>query len=475
MKTAIITLLMLIIGTFYILTIRDGHDWGDDFSMYIHHAKNIAEGVRYDRVGLIQNPSYPSYSLNACPPVFPLLLAPVYRCFGLNLFAMKIEIVVLFIAFLFLFYFIFRRDLPFVPLSAVIALTGFTPYLWDFKDQILSDVPFLVFLFAGLFFINRAGEPDQTPKQHAFLAVAIAVSTYLAYGTRTVGIVLIPCLLILEFLKTRRLSRFAIIASLASLILILAQELVVPSGHSSFYSLASSLHAVIPNAIAYGRTLYLVWSSGYSDAFDRSLFIILCVSALWGYRVRLRTGVTSFEVFVPLYVASFLAWPYLQGRFVIPLIPLIVFYSFVGIRDAAMLKRKAFSRFAVALLVLLLVFSCSAQYARANFGPIPEGVGRESTVQMFDFIINHTDPDDVFICRRPRALSLFTDRTASVYRPGQDKEELWSFVRAIGAKYLVVGPFDSPDIISFIDRYRDNLKEIYNNTEFKIYSISSSD
>lgn len=113
MKTIIITVLILIIGTFYVLTIRDGHDWGDDFSMYVHHAKNVTEGIQYDRVRYIPNPAFPSYSPSACPPVFPLLLAPVYFCFGLNLTAMKIEIVVLFMAFLFVFCFIFRRDLPF--------------------------------------------------------------------------------------------------------------------------------------------------------------------------------------------------------------------------------------------------------------------------------------------------------------------------------------------------------------------------
>ena len=50
---------------FYFLTIRDGHNWGGDFSMYIHHAKNIVDGTKYQDTGYIYNPSYPSLSPKA--------------------------------------------------------------------------------------------------------------------------------------------------------------------------------------------------------------------------------------------------------------------------------------------------------------------------------------------------------------------------------------------------------------------------
>lgn len=475
MKTIIITVLILIIGTFYVLTIRDGHDWGDDFSMYIHHAKNVTEGIQYDRVRYIPNPAYPSYSPSACPPVFPLLLAPVYFCFGLNLTAMKIEIVVLFMAFLFVFCFIFRRDLPFHYLAAVVALVGFTPYLWDFKDQILSDLPFLVILFACLHFINSAYRPDQSTRRRALLGVAVVLSTYLAYGTRTVGIVLIPCLLIYELIRTRRLSWFAMVTTLASLSLIMSQGLLLSGGHSSFSLLGSNLAALVSNANAYGRTLRLVWNSGYSDVFDQVLFIVLLALALWGYWCRIRDGITSFEVFVPLYAASILVWPYLQGRYVIPLIPMVLFYSFIGIVKAPVPKRKVFEPTSAVVLILLIMISYCGQYSRANFGPIPEGVGRETTVQMFNFIINNTDTRDVLICRKPRALALFTGRSATVYRPGQDDGELWSFAQSIGAKYLVVGPVDSADIMTFVGRHQNNLEVVYTNADFKLYSINSSD
>ena len=49
LQLGVVTAIIAIVAAFYILTIRAGHDWGDDFSMYIHHAVNIVEGKDYDQ------------------------------------------------------------------------------------------------------------------------------------------------------------------------------------------------------------------------------------------------------------------------------------------------------------------------------------------------------------------------------------------------------------------------------------------
>src|ERR1700691_4453743 len=108
------------ISAWHLLTIRAGHDWGDDFSLYIQHAKNIVEGRPYGDTGYIYNPSLPVLSPRTYPPVFPLLLAPVYGFCGLNLTAMKVLVVVLLAAFLLVTYRAARRDLR--PVSALLLL-----------------------------------------------------------------------------------------------------------------------------------------------------------------------------------------------------------------------------------------------------------------------------------------------------------------------------------------------------------------
>jgi hypothetical protein len=70
-------LLILAIAGFQVATIRSGQDWGDDFAMYILHARNIAQGRDYAATGYIYNPDYPSLGPVTYPPVFPLLLSPI--------------------------------------------------------------------------------------------------------------------------------------------------------------------------------------------------------------------------------------------------------------------------------------------------------------------------------------------------------------------------------------------------------------
>ena len=90
-----LSVLLVCFGVFYTATIRDGNYWSDDYALYVHHAQNIAEGRPYADTGHVYNRDVTDYSPSAYPPVFPLLLAPVYRACGLNLHAMKVEEVVI--------------------------------------------------------------------------------------------------------------------------------------------------------------------------------------------------------------------------------------------------------------------------------------------------------------------------------------------------------------------------------------------
>src|SRR5436309_10610680 len=74
-------------GVFFSLTLRPGHDWGDDFAHYIGHARNLVEGRPYRDTGYLFHPRV--NNPDTYPPVFPLLLAPVYMLRGLDLTSLK--------------------------------------------------------------------------------------------------------------------------------------------------------------------------------------------------------------------------------------------------------------------------------------------------------------------------------------------------------------------------------------------------
>jgi len=54
--------IILVAVLFFIFTIRPGHHWGGDFSLYIAHAINVATGQPYADTGVVYNPCNPCLS-----------------------------------------------------------------------------------------------------------------------------------------------------------------------------------------------------------------------------------------------------------------------------------------------------------------------------------------------------------------------------------------------------------------------------
>ncbi|MBI3533917.1 MAG: hypothetical protein HY072_00300 [Deltaproteobacteria bacterium] len=179
-NTLLLILSLIFMGAFHIATIRPGNDWGGDFGLYIEHAKNIVEGKNFVDTHYIYNPEMPFHPKNY-PPVFPLLLAPVYKIFGLNLTVMKIEIVLLFILSLTVFFLLLKNEIPFYYLIILILVIGLNPFISDRKDHILSDIPFILLSYLFLFFLNKKYEL----KKHSFwLDLSIPFLLYLSYACR---------------------------------------------------------------------------------------------------------------------------------------------------------------------------------------------------------------------------------------------------------------------------------------------------
>src|SRR5690242_8911143 len=77
--------IILIVAAVYLTHLAPGHNFrDDDFGAYVMHAGNLAEGRPYTAIHYIANPKTLWLAPpEGYPPVYPLLLAPVYRVLGL--------------------------------------------------------------------------------------------------------------------------------------------------------------------------------------------------------------------------------------------------------------------------------------------------------------------------------------------------------------------------------------------------------
>jgi len=470
--TLFIIIIISAIGVFYLLTIREGHNWGGDFSMYIHHAKNIAEGIDYKDTGYIYNPFYPTLGPKTYPPIFPVLLSPIYKWFGLNLTAMKIEITVMFLIFLIIFFLIFKNELPFSFLVMVIALIGCSPYFWNFKDNVLSDIPFLLWTYISLFLILQAYQSNRSQRIQLLYSVCVGLFIYLSYGTRSIGIVFIPCLFIHDIITHKRPTQFTIIATLIFIFFMALQTVFLHSDRSYFDQATVDPKLILRNILLYGDSLAALWDNGYSRLFTIVFFIVVSALATVGYVTRIKNRVTFLEIFLLLYVGIIIIWPDNEGtRFLIPVIPLYIMYVFIGLTKLTFIRYKETRRLFIAILIVAFFSSYFGKYMKFNYDSIDKGVGKKETIELFEYIKKNTDGGDVFIFRKPRVLSLFTERSAGVYHRPDNYKDLWSFFNRIGATYLIVSSIDPEFLHLFVGKYEDRFEEMYSNVDFKVYKI----
>src|SRR5262245_6699308 len=466
---------ILAVGGFFSATIREGHGWGDDFSQYILHARNIAEGVSYQQTGYIYNPALATLGPQTYPPVFPFLLSPIYKIWGLNLTAMKMGIVALFLLSLAAIFSAFRKYLPWPHLVALLAVIGFNPYIWQFKDNIVSDLPFLLLIYFGLFLINRVYETDRTDPPRTNDALLISLAIYLAYGARSIGLALLVCLLAYDLLKNRRPTAFAIKVAVITGTFVFVQSAFLHSDSAYADHLGINPSGVIGRVSEYTSELSGLLAGESNKVFRLSLVVAISGLAIVGYFTRVIRKITLFELFPVVYLFRLLILPMpTDSRFLFPVIPLYLFYAFLGVRKVSR-SRKAESLVLLTMLVVILA-AYFAQYARLDYGPIREGVARSETRQLFDYIRNETSESDVLVFRKPRALALFTGRKASALHRDPDDQALWKYLRQIKTTYLVLGPKrlepdDQEFLRNFIARNQDRLQETFTNADFQVYRI----
>lgn len=472
----LVCLLLVLIGVFYYATIRPGHNWGDDFALYIHHAENIASGHAYGDTGYIYNRSFPDYGPRTYPPVSPLLLAPVYYLYGMDLTAMKVEGVLLFLLTLLAVYAFFRDLLPFPYVLALIALFGLNPMFWEAKDNIGSDLPFLLFFYLSVNLVHYGRRDGPTWWRWAALT---GLALYCCYGTRSVGLILLPGLALYDLLRWRRLTRFTFVAGIVCVALIFAQRSLIGAEESSYFEMFHPTAATLAyNSVWYAKFLLMLWYPGPSMLYARIVYGLTVGLALIGAYLRFRKGWTIIESFLVLYLMLILVWHANQGfRFLLPLVPLYLYYVHLGLLALTGRWKGWGPAAALGALLLIVGIDYVGTYREANFGVIPEANGRQSFNELCRFVRESTSPKDVFLIWRARAFSLFTDRPASVYHltgASNDDAALWRYLAQIHADYIVTSNVFDDDrrfLNPFVERNRKELDLVFQDSEFRVYRI----
>jgi hypothetical protein len=510
-------LTLVLIGVFFLTTIRSGHSWGDDFAQYLLQAKNIAELAPGADTGYIYNPQNAIVGPKSYPSAFPALLAPVVALFGSHLILCKAVGVLLFLAGLAIAGRLFAVDLPARATWICVAIVGFSPLFWDVKDHILSEHMFLPCWYAALLVADdwyRRGKAYGNPFLHGCLLGGLI---FVTTATRTVGIVLIPAVVACEVLIARRLTRVGITALVTAVSLILIERCVQPSSGAGYLEQlrgitgATLLENLYSDTVAFS----LLWQNPYWNGVRKFAGLVLGMIAIAGFlRANWRRptpmGIASLAYFVLIVL-----WPSADGvRMSFPLLPGFVFYVLLGLSPSqsrenqsetaadssgaeiptgrnpgltgtglrwwqplGFLSRRTTDFCSAALLVFSLL-SFGAAYSAADFGPVADGVETGPAREMFEFVRNHTRADEVCLFFKPRALALYTDRRSAAFPIGTGEQQFWDYADSIGATIVILR--DEAPTLFREDQTSEmrlpyggtRLEEVFHNSKFHVYRIA---
>jgi hypothetical protein len=468
-------LVLLLVAAVQLGTLRAGHEWGDDFALYVRHAQNLVEGRAYADTGYIDNPFAPPVSPRAYPPLFPFLLVPVYALFGLNLLAMKAALVLVFLGLVWVCYRGFRNQMPAVAVLLLTAMVGFHPYFAGFKNHVLSDLPFAVFVCLCLFRHEQLAAREENKPVLWSEGLLGGLLLYLAYATRTVGVVLALALLVSDMLQTRRLRPSTIAALVLFAVLALVQNMLLPGGYLDHVG-GNVLGTMAANARNYAEAFFDMWGAAVPRAMRAGLLLPLGLLAVTGFITTARQRVSSLHTFTILYVLTTLAWPsYQAGRFLLPLLPLMFYFALTGCQALGRWLPYPAAPLTTTGLVVLTVVVYLAGYRTLDRGPIATGIADPAVQQCLAFVRDTTPKEAVFVFTKPRALALLTGRSASTYHVPATDAELWDHWRRIGAEYVIVGDFprDRAFLASFLERAPERWREVFANSAFRVLRLRS--
>lgn len=392
-----------------------GHNWSDDFALYISQTQALLAGNTKELLKtnyFAMEHSYAHVGPYLYPSGFPILLMPIYAILGLNFWVLKVYCWLFFVASIPLIYRISKQlGCSTNQALSLTLLVAFNYHFIRFSDHILSDLPFLFFSLLTYYQIQKQ------PYQNSLQAFLLGLLIFFTYNIRDIGIVLLPCLFVYQYLayKQGKKSTFfiALLPYFTFIIAGIIHWLYTPSAPSKQLSLlAETSFDIILNNLYYYALLmgnYFIIFRGIPLEIQMLISGVFVGLSLLGIYKKGKQQ-PALLVYLSATMGIYLIWISFQGmRFLFSILPFLVYFVLEGIKGLPIsLKLQRF-------LVLGLILSSLAQslfisyyYWNTNTN---EAYAPEMQ-QIYQYIQKETPKDALIVFQKPRALRLFTNRNS---------------------------------------------------------------
>lgn len=402
-------------------THENGHDWGDDFALYLRQAASLFGGTSVSDV--IADNQYMleySYRSDFSPPLYPwgwpLILAIPVWLVGLDVDRLKLVSLVLFAGVLLAFYVYSVGRVGVRKAVLGVLLIGTSPIYIDWTELLLSELPFMLLAFAGLIAIDRtrglwtsswwSGVGPGVLAAAAFSVRREGLSLLVAIGVA----ILADRVLVDRERRWRAFSPFISFAAAVALLQIGLSSTLIPNYAEN----------TIVNVVRFGNIIAQLIGGMLGIGSPKFGWIVVILGCA-GWALALAADWRKHAPSVA-YLLTVIA---VAGSFFVPseryfstAVPLLV----LGILMIPSLfkgeSRKLEGRLAAAVFLLVAPFiwlntgRALAEAERPDSGSavVEVGPNRIQSVEMFDAVRMETATDDVIGFFKARAMTLYTDR-----------------------------------------------------------------
>lgn len=468
------------------LNVRSSQHWGDDFAVYVQQAMNISQGKNFDSISYNYVPGFCSI-IPSAPVGFSLLLIPVYKCFGFNMYAFSLYLSTIYVLWAALTYIFCRKHFSVFTSCIILIVTFYPNFMLWLKLLITSDVPFALFLFGGSWVVaNKAHK--------SFLwAVFAALLFALAIVTRTIGVVVIPALIaqhvwqrLIENNKNNTSSAILSLQQIAVLVLLpllvylsFNYGLFHPQFRYESYSVqlfdfTKLPYTFIANAQAHGINYMKLFRS--TDLRLTNVGIVfswlILLLTIAGFMLKFLRQNSFYEWVVIMYLALILIYPVQADyRYIAPVHPFLIFYLFWCLRELAgkIRMRNTFLKLVVAFLFLLTYYD-HLHYLLYNTPETVPGPYEEICQETFSYIKNEFPEKEIVVFNKPRALALFTTKKTTYFNCDSSAAYNLEKLKKEGVRfYLYSNRLAEADYKSILELNAGNMVEVYTNQQFTLY------
>lgn len=470
----------------FFINVKDSHNWGDEFAMYIMQTDNLVNGEPQSQTPYIYNPENPFLGPPAYPIGFPLILSPVYAISGNSIYALSLWITAFLFGLGMILTVFLRKHFNDLITFFLVLIIIYNPWTLNLKMEIIEVIPFTFLLFLAVYLFEKYAQGP------FWVGIIIAFIGGLLMSTHIIGMVF-PLAVLIWAIRKRFIEKdktpvnkcvCGFLVSVGSLMFyLLLNKLIFPipavegGAHAGIWG-HEKLYATVLYSLDYYTEEFIRFFTPHGGSWQflplmlgAGIFTFTVLGMIKSFFKRLDL----IDMIVILYLGLLLIYPdrYAGIRRLFPIMPFLVIYLVRGLQTVKIypgIKQNTKAWF-LGILVLVSYLNMIWFILKTDNETL-EGPQQKASIEAFQYIRENTAPDAIFLFAKPRALALYTEHRALANNWNDSNDEIEKLINEFEIDYLLEGrAVPGTNISSYAGRSDAPIELVWDNDKFFLFRV----